>query len=31
MIVEDGVVRQLNVEAGPGVDASGAAVILGQL
>ena len=31
MIVEDGVVKQLNVEAGPGVDASGAAVILGQL
>ena len=31
MIVEDGVVKHLNVENGPGVDASGAAVILGQL
>jgi glutaredoxin/glutathione-dependent peroxiredoxin len=31
MIVEDGVVMQLNIEAGHGVDASGAAVILGQL
>ncbi len=31
MIVEDGVVKQLNVEAGPGVDTSGAATILSQL
>jgi glutaredoxin/glutathione-dependent peroxiredoxin len=31
MIVEDGVVRQLNVEAGHGVEASGAAMILSQL
>jgi glutaredoxin/glutathione-dependent peroxiredoxin len=31
MIVEDGVVRQLNVEAGHGVEASGAAMIMSQL
>jgi glutaredoxin/glutathione-dependent peroxiredoxin len=31
MIVEDGVVKQLNVEAGPGAEVSGAAAILGQL
>jgi glutaredoxin/glutathione-dependent peroxiredoxin len=31
MIVEDGVVRQLNVEPGPGADISGAAMILSQL
>ncbi len=31
MIVEDGVVRQFNLEPGFGADVSGAAVILGQL
>jgi glutaredoxin/glutathione-dependent peroxiredoxin len=31
MIVEDGVVKQLNIEPGPGAEVSGAAVILGQL
>jgi glutaredoxin/glutathione-dependent peroxiredoxin len=31
MIVEDGLVKQLNIEAGPGVETSGAAVILEQL
>ena len=31
MIVEDGVVKQLNVEPGPGADVSGAATILTQL
>jgi glutaredoxin/glutathione-dependent peroxiredoxin len=31
MIVEDGVVKQLNVEPGPGADTSGAATILSQL
>ena len=31
MIVEDGVVKQLNIETGHGVDASGAATILSQL
>ena len=31
MIVEDGVVRQLNLETGPGAEVSGAAAILGQL
>ena len=31
MIVEDGVVKQLNLETGPGAEVSGAATILGQL
>ena len=31
MIVEDGVVTQLNLETGPGAEVSGAATILGQL
>ena len=31
MIVEDGVVTQLNLETGPGAEVSGAAAILGQL
>jgi peroxiredoxin len=31
MIVEDGVVKQFNLEAGPGASVSGAAAILGQL
>ena len=31
MIVEDGVVKQLNLETGPGAEVSGASTILGQL
>ena len=31
MIVEDGVVKQFNLETGPGASVSGAAAILGQL
>ncbi|MGB8819026.1 MAG: peroxiredoxin [Rhizobiaceae bacterium] len=31
MVVEDGVVKNLNLETGPGAEVSGAAAILGQL